>query len=234
MKQTINIGEIEIQITFKNIKNVHLSVKPPYGHVTIAAPNDTRIDVAKAYAISKLEWIRKQQKQFRNQTRESPLEYIDRESHFLWGRRYLLTKEYKSQKPSVKLSNKKIILTVKPKSSKITCERIMHKFHRSLLHEEIPQLINKWEERLGVKLKKYYLQKMKTKWGSCNPNLKTIRINTELIKKPKDLLEYVVVHEIAHLLVPTHNEQFINILNKFYPSWKEARIELNELPIKFF
>ena len=231
MNEIIKLGEIDIHVTLKKIKNVHLSVHPPDGRVTLAAPIETRLDVARAYAISKLNWIRGQQEKLREQSREPTLEYVDRESHYLWGRRYLLCVEYLDKKPSVRLEHKKIILTVRFQSTKEKRKEVFQEWHRSLLHEEIPSLIKKWQEKLGVKVKDYYLQQMRTQWGSCNPKSKSIRLNTELVKKPKDLLEYVVVHEIAHLLEPTHNERFFDILSQFYPSWREARNELNDLPI---
>jgi len=231
MEDLIRFGDIEIQYKKKEIKNIHLSVHPPNGKVTLVVPKETRLEVAKAYAISKLSWIRHQKKLFLEQTRENYLKYEDHESHFLWGRRYLLSVNYSDKKSFVKLDDKKIILTVKSKSSRKNKEKIVQEWYRSKLHEQIPSLINKWQEKMGVKVNKYYLQKMKTRWGSCNPISKNIRLNTELAKKPKNFLEYVLVHELAHLLEPTHNENFINILNKFYPYWKEARKELNELPI---
>jgi predicted metal-dependent hydrolase len=107
----------------------------------------------------------------------------------------------------------------------------MHDWHKRLLHDTVPGLIGKWERKLGVNVAGYFLQRMKTKWGSCNPRARTIRLNTELAKKPKDLLDYVVVHEMAHLVESTHSERFIQILERHYPSWREARAELNDLPL---
>src|SRR5205085_8955875 len=109
--------------------------------------------------------------------------------------------------------------------------QVIHEWHKSLLHKVVPDLINKWEPKIGVKVNRYFLQRMKTKWGSCNHKAGHIRLNTELVKKPKDLLEYVIVHEMAHLLAPTHSERFVAILNEHYPTWREARAELNELPL---
>lgn len=231
MKETIKLGEVDIQVTRKAIKNVHLSVHPPDGRVTLAAPTETRLEVARAYAISKLGWIREQQEKLRNQSRETTRQYVERESHYLWGRRYLLSLEYRDAKPSVRLDHKKITMTVRPGSTREKREQVMQDWHRSLLHEVVPPIIDRWEEKLGLTVRAYYLQRMKTQWGSCNPKAGNIRLNTELVKKPKDLLEYVVVHEMTHLLEPTHNDRFIGILSEVYPSWREARLELNELPI---
>ena len=231
MTKTIQVGEIPITVTLKDVRNVHLSVHPPDGHVTLVAPNSTRLDVARAYAISKLGWIREQQHNLKNQARETVRQFIERESHYLWGRRYLLTVVYRDAKPSVTLDHKRITLTVRPGSDVEERAKVFHDWHKSLLHEVVPSLIQKWEAKLGVEVTNYYLQRMKTRWGSCNHQANHIRINTELVKKPKDLLEYVIVHEMAHLIEPTHSDRFVAILNEHYPTWRESRAELNELPL---
>jgi predicted metal-dependent hydrolase len=229
--EIIQLGEIEIAVTRKAVKNVHLSVHPPEGRVTLTAPTSTRLEVARAYAISKLGWIRDQQTKLLTQTRETPRQFIERESHYLWGRRYLLTVVELDTKPSVLLDHKRITLTVRPDSSLDRRAEIMHEWHKSLLHEAVLGFISKWEPKLEVNVAGHFLQRMKTKWGSCNHRMGHIRINTELVKKPKDLLEYVIVHEMVHLLEPTHNDRFITILDEHYPTWREARAELNELPL---
>jgi predicted metal-dependent hydrolase len=231
MNETIQLGEISIAVTRKDIKNVHLTVHPPDGRVTLAAPTNTRLEVARAYAISKLVWIRDQQRKLECQARETPRQFVERESHYVWGRRYLMTVDHQNVRPRVVLSNKRITLTVRPACSAERRAEVMHEWHKSLLHEVVPPLIQKWEQKLKVSVSGYFLQRMKTKWGSCNPAEGNIRLNTELVKKPKDLLEYVVVHEMAHLIEPTHSERFIAILEEHYPSWREARAELNELPL---
>jgi hypothetical protein len=231
MNETIQLGEISILVTRKAIKNVHLSVHPPEGRVTLVAPSETRLEVARAYAISKLGWIRSQQKKLDNQARETTRQFVERESHHLWGRRYLLSVKYHDAKPLVSLDHKRITLTVRPGSDAERRAEVMHEWHKSLLHEVVPTLIAKWERKLKVKVNGYFLQRMKTKWGSCNHKARHIRLNTELVKKPRDLLEYVIVHEIAHQIEPTHSERFVVILDKHYPTWREARAELNELPL---
>lgn len=231
MDSIIQVGEVPITVTLKDVRNVHLSVHPPDGRVTLVAPVSTRLDVARAYAISKLGWIRDRQQQFLNQVRETPRQFIGRESHYLWGRRYLLSVVYKDTKPSVTLDHKRITIVVRPGSDASKRAEVFHQWHKSLLHEVVPPLIQKWQAKMGVEVAEYFLQRMKTKWGSCNHQAKHIRLNTELVKKPKDLLEYVVVHELAHLLEPTHNNRFVAILDKHYPTWREVRTELNELPL---
>jgi len=231
MTETIQLGELSIEVTRKAIKNVHLSVHPPHGHVTVAAPSSSRLEVIRAYAISKLGWIRDQQAKLKAQARETPRKFVERESHYLWGRRYLLNVIERDTRPGVSLSHKHITLTVRPGSSQEKRAEVVHEWHKSLLHEAVPQLIARWEHKLGVKVTGYYLQRMKTKWGSCNHQAGNIRLNTELVKKPKDLLEYIIVHEMAHLIEPTHSERFMHLLDLHYPSWREARDELNALPI---
>lgn len=231
MNETIELGDVSISVTRKDIKNVHLSVHPPEGRVTLVAPSSTRLEVARAYAISKLSWIRDQQRKLEAQARESPRQFVERESHYVWGRRYLMVVAYQEARPSVSLDHKRITLTVRPGSDTQKRAKVMHEWQKRQLHAVVPALIKKWERKLSVKVASYYLQRMKTKWGSCNHQAENIRLNTELVKKPKDLLEYVIVHEMVHLLEPTHNERFISILEEHYPTWREARAELNELPL---
>jgi predicted metal-dependent hydrolase len=231
MSDVIQLGEITISMAFKAIKNVHLTVHPPDGQVSLVAPLGTRPDVARAYAISRLGWIRQQQAALGAQARETPRQYVERESHYLWGRRYLLRVAESEGKPFVALDHKRITLTVRPGSDAAKRAQVLHEWHKGLLHAVVPGLLVQWQPRLGVQVSGYFLQRMKTQWGSCNTVLRNIRLNTELVKKPKDLLEYVIVHELAHLLEPTHSERFVALLDTHYPTWREARAELNELPL---
>ena len=228
---SIQLGEVCVRLERKAVKNVHLSVHPPEGRVTLVAPLGTRLNVARAFAISKLAWIHKQQAALRQQSREPQRRFVERETHYLWGQRHLMRVAEHNSKPTVSVGHKHITLIVRPGCSQETRARIIHDWHKSLLHAAVPKLIDKWEKRLNVKVAGYFLQRMKTKWGSCNPQARHIRLNTELVKKPKDLLEYVVVHEMIHLIEPTHSDRFIAILEQKYPSWREARVELNELPL---
>lgn len=231
MSETLQLGDISIQLTRKAVKHVHLSVHPPEGRVSLVAPTSTRAEVARAYAISKLAWIRTQRAKFSEQARESPRRFITRETHYLWGRRHLLTVEHEDAKPRVTLDHRRITLVVRPGSTQAARARGMHEWHKSLLHQIVPRLIAKWESRLGLRVAGYFLQRMKTKWGGCNHRARHIRLNTELVKKPKDLLEYVIVHEMLHLIEPRHSERYFTLMTKHYPTWQEARAELNELPL---
>lgn len=231
MTETLQLGELFIELTRKAVKHVHLSVHPPAGRVSLVAPAGTRTEVARAYAISKLAWIRTQRARFVEQARETPRRFVGRETHYLWGRRYLLEVQHQDARPRIELDHRRVTLVVRPGAGEATRARVMHEWQKSLLHEAVPRLIAKWESRLGVCVAGYFLQRMKTKWGSANPRAGHIRLNTELVKKPKDLLEYVVVHEMIHLIEPSHSERFLMLLGEHYPSWREARAELNELPL---
>lgn len=203
----------------------------PEGRVTLVAPRSTRTEVARAYAISKLAWISAQQEKLRSQARETPRAFVERESHYLWGRRHLLAVRHVAEPPGVKLDHKRITLTVRPGATKAKRAQVLHEWHKRQLHAVVPDLIAKWEPRLKVKVAGYFLQRMKTKWGSCNHEARHIRLNTELVKKPRDLLEYIIVHEMAHLREPNHSVRFLALLDEHYRGWREARAELNELPL---
>ena len=231
MAETITLGDIVIEVTRKDVKHVHLSVHPPRGRVSLVAPTSTRPEVARAYAISKLGWIRSQRAKLRAQARETPRRFVSRETHYLWSRRYLLLVVEENRKPSVRIDHRRLTLTVRPGATKEKRAEVMHEWQKRLLHEVVPMLIKKWEAKLGVSVSAYFLQRMKTKWGGCNARAGTIRLNTELVKKPKDLLEYVIVHEMVHLREPTHSSEFVELMTRHYPNWKAARAELNELPL---
>lgn len=233
MTDLIELGDITISVAFKAIKNVHLTVHPPDGKVSLVAPLGTRPEVARAYAITRLGWIRQQQAALGAQARETPRQYVERESHYLWGRRHLLqvVEGQGKGKAFVALDHKRITLHVRPGSDAAKRAEVLHEWHKRLLHEVVPGFVAKWQPRLGVQVSGYFLQRMKTQWGSCNHVAGNIRLNTELVKKPKDLLEYVIVHEMAHLLEPTHSERFAALLDLHYATWREARAELNELPL---
>lgn len=231
MNDIIQLGELSITVTRKLVKHVHLSVHPPLGAITLVAPIDTRLEVVRAYVITKLGWIREQQAQLLAQARETPRQFVTRESHYVWGKRYLLTVIEHDQKPAVTLDHRRITLSVRHGSDHSQREETMHEWHKRLLHAAVPSLIKKWEAYLNVTVARYFLQRMKTRWGSCNPQAHHIRLNTELVKKPKDLLEYVIVHEMAHLIEANHSERFVALLDTHVPNWREARAELNALPL---
>lgn len=232
MVSQIKLGEIDVDVVKKDIKNIHLSVYPPMGKVRISAPLRMDIDTIRVFAITKLGWIKSQQQKLREQERETPREYLDRESHYVWGRRYLLKIEEKDRAPFVTLKHNKMVLHIRPDTSGDRKQLILAEWYREKLKEAIPPLITKWEPLIGVTVERFFVQRMKTKWGSCTPGAKSIRLNSELAKKPPECLEYIVVHEMVHLLEPTHNSRFINLMDQFMPKWHFYKEELNRLPVR--
>lgn len=231
MTEIIQLKDLEIAIARKKIKNMYLKVHPPKGEVLISAPDHVSIETIRGFVITKLPWIKKQQQKITSQRREIPRDYIDRESHYFWGERYLM-KVIEGKKTNVQIQHKTLILEVPDNTSAIEKEKIMAQWYRQQLKQAIPKLISKWEKIMGVKINKFFVQQMKTKWGSCNVTASNIRLNTELAKKPKICLEYVVVHEMTHLLEPSHNHKFKALMDKFMPQWRSHQQTLNNLPIK--
>jgi predicted metal-dependent hydrolase len=228
----IKLGEIAVDVTRKDIKNVHLSVYPPTGKVRISAPLRMNLETIRVFAISKLRWIRQQQKKVIEQEREPPREYLDRESHYVWGKRYLLKVVEKQAPPAVELRHSKMILQIRPAATEAKKEEILDAWYRAQLKEAAPPLIAKWGPLMGVKVNRFFVQRMKTKWGSCSRRSAAIRLNTDLAKKPRECLEYIVVHEMAHLLEPTHNARFTALMDQFMPGWRSYRQMLNRLPVR--
>ncbi len=230
--QQIILGDIHIDVVHKNIKNVHLSVHPPNGRVRVSAPLRMDIDTIRVFVISKLGWIKKQQVKLREQVRESPREYINRESHYYLGKRYLL-KVIESSMPA-KIVRKHDILELHIDSNSSSEKRrtTLENWYRQQLKEIVPKYIQKWEAKINVKVKEYAIKKMKTKWGTCNREAGRIWLNLELIKKPILCIEYIIVHEMVHLLERKHNENFILHMDKLMPKWRFYREELNRSPLR--
>jgi predicted metal-dependent hydrolase len=232
MATQLKLGDIAVDVVLKNIKNVHLSVYPPNGTVRISAPSRMSLDTIRVFAISKLGWIKQQQKKFRNQERETPREYLNRESHYVWGKRYLLKAGECDEPPSVELKHGTMVLRLRPGTPEPKRQAVVEEWYREQLKTAVPPLIAKWEPILGVKVDRFFVQRMKTKWGSCNAAKHRIRLNTDLAKKPPECLEYIVVHEMAHLLEPTHNARFVDLMDRLMPQWRFYRDKLNRLPVR--
>lgn len=232
MAAQVELGDFTADVVLKDIKNVHLSVYPPTGKVRISAPARMSLDTIRVFAISKLDWIKKQQKKLRDQEREPPRDYLERESHYLWGTRYLLNVIEIDQPPRVELKHRRIQLRVRPGTDETKRQAVLEQWYRSQLKQAVPPLIAKWEPLLGVKVDRFFVQRMKTKWGSCSPSTNSIRLNTDLAKKPKECLEYLVVHEMIHLREPTHNARFLAMMDRFFPTWQQCRLVLNQLPVR--
>ncbi len=226
----IELGNIIIDVEQKDIKNIHLSVYPPNGRVKIAAPQRMDLDTIRVFAINKLKWIKKQQETYRNQEREAPREYLSKESHYFRGKRYLLKIVEQNAKPKVVLTHSEIILYIRPNSPVDKRKELVDEWYRGELRNFIPKLMDKWEKKIGVKANEFGIKKMRTKWGTCNTEAKRIWINLELAKKPIECLEYIIVHELVHLLERGHNERFIKYMDNIMPKWRSYREELNRLP----
>jgi predicted metal-dependent hydrolase len=224
----ITVGNIEIDLIRKNIKNIHLSVYPPEGRVRLAVPERMNDEAVRLFAVSKLAWITKQRKKFSEQDRQTVREFVSGESHYYFGTRYLLNVVETTGKQHIELrSNKYIDLYVRPESTVEKREKIMSDWYRQSLKKVIPDYIKKWEEIMGVTVNDWGVKLMKTKWGTCNVKDKRIWINLELAKKNPRCLEYIIVHEMVHLLERHHNKKYKAYMDKFLPNWKSIKNELN-------
>jgi predicted metal-dependent hydrolase len=232
MQAQIKLGDLAVDVVRKDIKNIHLSVHPPTGRVTIAAPQRLSLDTIRVFAIAKLGWIRNQQRKLQEQERETPREYLDRESHYVWGKRYLLKVVELNQPPVVELSHSRLVLRVRPGTNHAKRQTILEDWYRDQVKKAAPALFAKWERLIGVKPERVFVQRMRTKWGSCNPRARNIRLNTDLAKKPRECLEYIVVHELIHLIEPTHNANFVALMDQYMPRWQLCRAALNRLPVR--
>jgi predicted metal-dependent hydrolase len=226
----IELGNIVIDVEKKDIKNIHLSVYPPKGSVRISAPERMDLDTIRVFAISKLKWIKKQREAFKKQERETQREYLSRESHYFLGERYLMKVIEYDASPRVILKKKEIDLIVRPDTPVEKRKEILDEWYRMELKKVVPPLIEKWEQKIGVQSEEYGIKKMRTKWGTCNQKAKRIWLNLELAKKPVECIEYIVVHELVHLLERSHKEKFIALMDAHMPKWRFYRDELNRLP----
>ncbi len=229
--EELYLGELTIEVELKDIKNIHLSVNPPNGRVRIAAPKRMELDTIRVYAISKLGWIRQQQKKFDAQERESPRAYINRERHYFLGKRYLLKVIEHDAVPKVEVKQSTLDLYVRPGSDKEKRQTILQEWYRQQLRAIAHQTVSEWEKKMGVSVRELGIKKMKTKWGTCNIEARRIWLNLELAKKPIHCIEYIIVHEMVHLLERNHNDKFITYMNHYLPEWRHFKEELNRLPV---
>jgi predicted metal-dependent hydrolase len=223
---------LSVDVVRKDIKNMHLAVYPPTGRVRIAAPLRIDDEAVKLFAISKIAWIRKHQRNFVAQDRQSPREFKQRESHYFQGKRYLLRVFEHNAPAKVELKTKTFLdLYVRPDSTTAQKQTIINEWYRAELKKMIPEIIAKWEQKISVKVSDWQVKQMKTKWGTCNIKEKRIWINLELAKKPLHCLEYIIVHEMLHLIERHHNDRFLALMEKYMPQWKFFKEELNYLPV---
>jgi|SRR6056297_1695542 len=226
----MTVSDIQVDVIKKDIKNIHLAVYPPTGRVRLSAPDSVSRESLRLFVVNKLGWIRKHIRNMKSQVREPDREYVQGESHWVDGNRYLLNIIEEDSKPSVHIRNKQYLdLKVRPGADKSKREEVLKEWYRDRLKEKIPPLIEKWEKQLGVDVNDWGVRQMKTKWGSCNVDDRRIWLNLELAKKSPDLLDYVVLHEMAHLIERNHNDRYKAVLDKHMPSWRNRRERLNEV-----
>ncbi len=227
----MEIADISINVDKKNIKNIHLAVYPPNGRVTLACPENVNDETVRLFVISKLGWIRRQQRMLQKKDRQSERKYIDRESHYFMGKKYLL-KVHEGEEPvRAEIGKGFLNLYVRKGSTINQREKIINEWYRTQLKQSAEPLFSKWEKKIEVQAEEWSVRSMKTKWGTCNTSNKRILLNLELAKKPIKCIEYIVAHELIHLLERNHNERFVAYMDRFMPQWKHYREELNRMPV---
>lgn len=229
--QQIKLGDISVDVARKRIKNMYLRIYPSTGRVRIAAPWRMDMETIRSFAISKLSWIKRHQSRLREQEREPAGEYVNPKSHFYLGQRYPIKIIEDDSAPKVVLMQEAIELHVGANAAIGQKRNILNEWYRQRLKEIVPAYISKWEEIMAVEIVEFGIKKMRTRWGSCNGRAKRIWLNLELAKKSPECLEYVIVHEMVHLLERGHNKRFAALMDRFLPQWKSCREELNRFPI---
>ena len=224
----IEISGITIEVQKKNIKNLHLVVAPPDGKVRVSAPMHLSDDSIKMFVRTKLSWIKKQQEKFEKQPRQSEREYVSGETLYVFGQQYFLRVEYSYKGNSLILSGNEAILTVRKESMAKQRDAFVNEWYRSLLKEKIEMYLPKWKNITGLHCDSWQTKYMTTRWGTCNTNTRKIWLNLQLAKKPIECLEYVILHELAHLKVRNHNKDFVAIMDQYMPYWREIRKKLND------
>lgn len=228
MSEVLEVADIPVEVLRKPIRNLHLSVYPPTGAVRVSAPDSVDLETIRLFALTKLDWIRRHQRSQRLQPREPEREYLDRESHFLWDRRYLLKVIEVDAAPHVALDHSKLLLFVRPGATIEDRSAAVSAWYRQQLRARAEPLIAAWQGVLGVQCRGLFVRQMKTRWGSCNASRGTIRLNTDLAKRPPQCLEYIVVHELAHIADPSHGRAFQRLLSAHLPNWPSLRELLND------
>lgn len=230
----IKVSDIEINVVYKDVKNLHLSILPPDGKVRITAPLNMKADAIRLFAVSKLSWIKKSQVKYLEQARQTEREYVSGESHYFKGQRFLLNIITEANKPKVEVRNKTYIDLYVPQGADLNKRKtVLNNWYRKQLVTQLNILVPKWQEVMNISDVQYQIKDMKTKWGSCKAEENRIWINLNLIKKPISCLEYVIVHEMTHLLERSHNERFVAYMNQFLPNWRQYKQELNEFILDY-
>ena len=234
MSETLKIGSIDIEIHRKDVKNLNITVHPPLGDVRVSAPLSMSETAVRMAIIGRLTWIKKQQADFNEQRRQSKREMMSGESHYLWGKHYRLNVIERHGKHVIKKHGHWLDLYVSHNSTVENRRKVIEEFYRSELKIALDELLVEWQKRLQVKMNAYGIRKMKTKWGSCNTDAARTLFNLELAKKPYECLEYIVVHELVHLLVRTHNDEFKALMDLHVPDWKQRKALLKDQPLTDF
>jgi len=222
------VSDIEVEIVRKNNKNMHLYVLPPDGNVRVSAPIAISEEAIRIFVVTKIGWIKKQRSKFQGQPRQTERQYVSGESHYLWGQRYLLMVEQTTKANAINIKAGRIILSVKADSTTAQREYIVNEWYRAHLKQRVPALIALWQNRIGIHESQWQVKNMHTKWGTCNPDSKRIWLNLQLAKKPVECLEYVIVHELCHLLQKDHSSEFVLLMDRHLPNWKHTQKLLNE------
>lgn len=229
----IVVSNISVEVIRKNIKNMHLAVLPPDGRVRVSAPTQLTDEAITMFVRTKLGWIKKQQEKFQQQPRQSERQYVSGETLYVWGKQYFLQMEYSYKGNALTLSGDKAILTVRKESSPKQRGSFVNEWYRSLLKQEVAKHLPKWEKTTGLYCSSWQSKYMTTKWGTCNPISKKIWLNVQLAKKPIECLEYVILHELAHLKVHNHGPEFTAILDQYMPYWRDHRRRLNDSTLDY-
>lgn len=227
----LTVAGINVDVVYKNIKNMHISVYPPIGRVRVAAPDRLDEDAIRLAVVQRLPWIKKQREQLQTAERQSQREMITGESHYVWGQRLRLKLTDVAGRPRIDAIGSKLQLSVPPGMDDAHRRKLLESWYRKQIKVALPPLIEKWEAIIGLKVNAWTVRRMKTKWGSCNPDSDSLWFNIELAKKHPGCLEYIVVHEMTHLHERTHNDRFVKLMDKHLPNWRATRDELNGAPL---
>ncbi|MFD8632366.1 M48 family metallopeptidase [Streptomyces sp. NPDC059533] len=227
----ITVLGIDVQVDFKDIKNLHIGVYPPVGRVRVAAPQRMDGDQVRLAVIQRLPWIKRQQDELRSAQRQSVREMVGGESHYIWGVRRRLKIVERPGRPHMEIDGDRVVLYAPPGTDDQRRRDLLDQWYRDQLRRAVPPLIERWETKLGVSVPWWGIRRMKTKWGSCNRETHRLWFNSELAKKHPECLEYVVVHEMVHYLERGHGSRFAQLMDSFLPDWRSRRDSLNAAPL---
>lgn len=230
-QRRLSVGDIHVEVVRKQIKNLHLGVYPPHGRVRVAAPPSVSDEAIRLAIVTRMGWIKRQQAKFAAQARQSNRAYVSGETHFHWGTAYRLRVVSRKGPSQVKIIGERLELSVPPGSDRDFRERVFQRWQRQVLRQRSQPLVDHWAQVLGVPTPEFGIKRMRTKWGSCSAAARRIWLNLELVKKPLACIDYLICHEVAHLIERTHGDRFIALLDRHMPRWRVIRAELNKEPL---